>query len=355
MGKVHPLVPVCLDSETHVIDNSRVLIDLADDRTSNIEGPVLLLQKDHILSARFDVISVPDHPPIKLINESLSNNLEYIRKSLLTTTKITAHIQQDIALHRYDLIVLLLIDGLGYGDALEWEWDTVPCFVDGPSVTFQTDTTGNLIPSIGFPNIVGNPSIASRLYDLGYHSAFGYTYWKARNNLVSGYLFRGIQDNEVANFDSIIHIIGEQEYPPNSYIQIVREGLDGLAHSKRELHKSEIQTASQSIKADIERLLCVIQTKSQSAVMYIVADHGILWKNEHDWQVIGESSSKSRYTTTSPDRSIEFCTVRFDCSHHPYYLYTYPYLGRPIRKNDSGVHGGLSYQESFVPFIKIEA
>ena len=37
-----------------------------------------------------------------------------------------------------------------------------------------------------------------------------------------------------------------------------------------------------------------------------------------------------------------------------YYLYHYPYLGSRIRANDSGVHGGLSYWESIVPFVRAE-
>ena len=37
-----------------------------------------------------------------------------------------------------------------------------------------------------------------------------------------------------------------------------------------------------------------------------------------------------------------------------YYLYHSPYIGRRVRSNDSGIHGGLSYHESIVPFVRLE-
>ena len=63
---------------------------------------------------------------------------------------------------------------------------------------------------------------------------------------------------------------------------------------------------------------------------------------------------KPRYSLKLPeDRLVEY-TVKMENSGIPYYLFRYPYLGAAIRSNDSGVHGGLSYQESIVPFAKFK-
>lgn len=354
LGDVHPLVPICLNPEIQIFDDPKILIDLIDDQTGNINKQVLVLRANHTLFERFSQITILDHPPIDKINQNLPNHLSYIRNHLLTTHTVASYIEDDVVHRRYKQIVFLLIDGLSYGDVLDWGYSVVPCFVDGPSVTFQTDELGQLIPSIGFASIITNHPITQRLYRLGYHNAFGYSYWQARDNLLTKYMFRGIPDNKVVNFEAILHLLAEEQIQENSYIQVVREGLDGLAHSKRELRTTEVQSAIQAIKDDIERLVQVMQQKSESAVIYITADHGILWKNDHEWKVINQDGSKPRYSTAKPSNDLMAYSVRFNCNEIPYYLYTYPYLGKSIRRNDSGVHGGLSYQESFVPFMKIE-
>ena len=354
MGEVHPLVPVCLDPDILVIRNGHSVRSLIDTLDISTGHPILLLGNEPSLAQRFRQVTVHEHPPVDTVNKRLSHHLEYIRSNLLTTHRVADRIQADVAYHRYPLVVCLLIDGLSYGDVLDWKFDTTPCFVDGPSVTFQTDLADQLIPSIGFASIINDPPIGQRLYRLGYHNAVGYTYWHARSNLLAGYMFRGIPDNQVINFESILTLFAGQTIPPNTYIQIVREGLDGLAHSKRELRIEEIQSANRAILDDIHRLIEVIRTKSQSAVLYVISDHGLLWKNEHSWIIHDEESSKPRSSRSRPQGPLEDHAVRFECHLQHYYLYKYPYLGRAIRRNDSGVHGGLSYQESFVPFIKIE-
>lgn len=354
LGNVHPLVPLCLHPKIQIVDNPREFIEQVDDQKYEADQPVLLLRGDVSSLQRFDQVQILGHPPIQAINENLPHHLSYVRQHLLTTHKIASLIESDVAHHQFGLVVVLLVDGLSYGDVQDWDFDFEPCFVDGPSVTYRLDETEKLVPSVGFASIIDNPSIAQRLYQLGYHNAFGYTYWRAIDNLVARYMFRSVAARKAENFEEVLTLIAHENLPVFSYVQIVREGLDGLAHNKRELRAGEIFSATQAIKDDLIRLCNVIQTKSQSAVVYVTADHGILWKNEHNWTVINQSSSKPRYSTTRPDAEVIQYTVRFENSNIPYYLYTYPYLGKPIRKNDSGVHGGLSYQESFVPFIRVE-
>jgi hypothetical protein len=139
-----------------------------------------------------------------------------------------------------------------------------------------------------------------------------------------------------------------------TYIQIMREGLDGLAHSKREVSPAEIESTVVTIRQDVERLIEVLSRQNQRVCLYLIADHGILWKTEHNWQFLEMMGSKPRYSTHRPDKDSDDRVVRFERSGQVYYSFIYPYLGSRIKADDSGVHGGLSYQESIVPFAKFE-
>lgn len=355
LANVHPLIPVCLSPDIRVIRKPNELLAQVDDVENLSDQPALVLQDDPVLRERFPLVHSLEHPPIATINEHMKHHIDYIREHFLTTDRVGDHIATDVAQNQYELVTVLLLDGLSYGDVLNWGGEVQPCFVDGPSVTFRkSEDETDVIHDIGFASIIGNPSIAEKLYQLGYRNACGYTYWEARDNLLARYMFRGISDNQVVNFEGILELVEEAPLGPRTYLQIVREGLDGLAHSKRELRTTEIQGALRAIRDDIERLIEILRTKALRSVIYITADHGILWKNEHNWELLPLNGSRPRYTYERPENSLLDYVVRMERGGRPVYLLTYPYLGTPIRKNDSGVHGGFSYQESFVPFIKIE-
>lgn len=354
LGAVHPLVPVCLAADTQIVTDSHTFVAQLDDRSVVSTKRTLILDHSRELAKRLPSVVSLRHPPVDAINRNMKYSLDYMREHLLTNHKVPNAIEDDVVRNQYDMVALLLVDGLGYGDVLDWNVDVQPCFIDGPSVTFHVSkSSGQLLRSVGFPAIIGEPSIMHRLYHLGYHNALGYTYWETSHNVVAEYMFRGISNNAVVNFEAILMHLEEEPLVKNSYLQIVRQGLDGLAHSKRELHEREIQSATEAIWHDVERLTAVLRRKSQSGVLYIVSDHGILWKNEHDWEVHNQRGSRSRYSPQRPEEHLLDLSARILCDDVPFYLLMYPYLGTSIRKNDSGTHGGLSYQESIVPFIKV--
>lgn len=354
MADLHPLTPLCVPPETWIVSDPRELLAALDSPEIMPNHPILLITRDKYMATRLPYLDYCDHPPIDQINQYLPMHLDYVRENLLTTHQVSAHIASDVMDHRYDMVVTLFIDGLSYGDTLDWGWSTIPCFVNGPSVTFQLDAHDRIIPSIGFPSIIGRPSITERLHGLGYHHATGYTYWRSEDNQVAEYLFEGIPDHKVRNFEELLYLLKGEHFRSMSYVQIVREGLDGLAHGKRELRSTEICSAAHALRHDIERLVELVRTKAEHAIVYVTADHGVLWKNEHDWIMLNQRGTKPRYARVQPEEAVLAHATRTEQNHIPYYLYHYPYLGSPIRQNDSGVHGGLSYQESFVPFIKIE-
>lgn len=355
LADVHPLLPVCLSPQVKVIEHPEEMLAVIDDVADVAEYSALILGSHPVLRDRLKHVACLEHPPVDAINHNLKHRLDYIRAHLLTNHKISQQIAREVAQGQYDIVALLLVDGLSYEDVLHWKIDVTPCFIDGPSITYRlSEQTEEVIPTVGFAAILGTPTISERLYRLGYRTTVGYTYWQVGDNAVANYMFRGIANHQVVNFDSILRLLHEENILAKTYVQIVREGLDGLAHGKRELSRQEIEVAVASLWTDIERLVELLRSKSRSAVLYVVSDHGILWKTEHEWKNTNQPGSKPRYMLQQPDTDINDCIVRFELSNTPFYLFVYPYLGSSLRKNDSGTHGGLSYQESFVPFMRIE-
>jgi hypothetical protein len=358
IAQVHPLVPLALRSGTKIVTNTQELLLDLESQNTHAEIPHLILADDPILSKRFPQLIAVDPPSVEGINSNIGFHLDYIRTHLLTTHKIASFIEQDVAAHPVDIVVLFLVDGLGYGDVLQWPGVIQPCFVDGPSVTyrFRDNDKTDLVETVGFASIINRPSVYERLYGLGYHHARGFTYWQPDNNVIADFMFAGLPFKQVNNFDTILLHLKNEQLIPQTYIQLVRQGLDGLAHGKRELHAGEIDMATQAILSDVDRLQAFLHHTGLRARIYLTADHGILWRKDlHPVQVIqAVKADHPRFSSYKPDGAIDGSWIRLENSFIPYYLFRFPYLGRQLPNNDSGVHGGLSYQESIVPFIKFE-
>jgi len=353
--KAHPLFPLALPKDVKIVTDGLDILEKIDDREHLVNHQTVILDQHPLLVDRFPTLEFPTHPSIDAINANMRYHLPYMREHLLTNHKVADYIQEDVSRNGYDVVVLLLIDGLSYGDVYTlWGELVQPCFIDGVSVTYQ-HRDDKLLSSVGFASIINSPSIQRRLYHLNYRNHLGFTYWKSSNNEVSRYLFDGISNTTVESFKSIIQYLKSSTLLPYTYIQIMREGLDGLAHGKRELHSMEQESASRAIDDDVTTLLNILETSGCHSVLYVVADHGILWKTEHNLRNLSSvMSSHSRYTILKPEDSIQEHTELFTHDSFSYFLYVYPYIGAVIPKNHHGVHGGLSYQESIVPFAKFE-
>lgn len=353
MGPLHPLQALCLPPETEVLDDAGVLAEELDDLTSHVVRPIWLTEVQPHLASRFLQANASSMPPLDAVSRALPDRLDYARHHWLTHRTVADRIVADAAQHRYRTVALLLVDGLSYADVADWPEQAQPCLVDGPSITYyQEKESRRILPEVGFPGIVGTPRLARLLIDVGLPHSRGFSYWSREVNEVSAYLFEGVPLTRVVKFSEVIAALWNANLE-HTFVQVVREGLDGLAHGRREITPAEIREAVQAIRADALALLDVLSEGPRPAALYLAADHGILWKAEHTFETLQtDDHTHPRYSATPlPDEEL---ATRFEFDERTFYVYHWPYLGAAIRRNDSGVHGGLSAQESIVPFIRWE-
>ena len=353
MGPLHPLQALCLPPETEVLDDAGVLAEELDDLTPHVVRPIWLTEGQPRLANRFLQADASALPSLDAVSRALPGRLDYARHHWLTHRTVADRIVADAAQHRYRTVALLLVDGLGYVDVADWPEQAQPCLVDGPSITYyQERESQRILPEIGFPGIVSTPRLARRLIDVGLPHSRGFSYWSREVNEVSAYLFEGVPLTRVVRFSEAIAALWSANLE-HTFVQVVREGLDGLAHGRREVTLTEVHEAVQAIRGDALALLDVLSEGPRPAALYLTADHGILWKAEHAFETLETDDHAHPRYSTSPPADGKLAT-RFELAERTFYAYHWPYVGAAIRRNDSGVHGGLSAQESIVPFIRWE-
>ena len=335
-----------------------------------IDGPAIAskqamvaLEYDPHFAHRFPTLLCEHNPYTPKLNQVIHTNTDFIEKHTLTQNQISRVIIEDCFRFEADAVVLMLIDGLSYSDVTGWNEfpQAIPCFVPGLTTTNE-----------GFQNIVGREEpLSMQLYDIGYRSRFGFTYWTRKTNPLTDVLFRTIPPNRIRTVFSMAEVFEELKAMDASqvYVQIVRTGLDPYAHASRldDLpHNRDI--TRQRIHEDICQIRSILTDKEKRILFYIVSDHGILWRDEHDLAPVGQVPGRvnPRYSDPSTkawltgecmntEVGIQNIGRLIDGSKDTTsFQLTYPYLTRSLHSNEWGVHGGLSFQESIVPFIRIE-
>jgi hypothetical protein len=350
MGHFHPLWALCLSNEVEVVNSARLVVEQMDAFERHPERPILITEYLPRYVDRFLVQHLADCPPAEVVNLALPQRVHAARH-LLTHKKIAQRIVADTTANGYETVALMLVDGLSYDDVKHWPEQPLSCFIDGPSITYTLQANGTVQQDIGFPGIIGQPSLARQLASAGIPHSRGYSYWERERNEVSAFLFSGMPLTRVNGIGEALEILKKSKLR-GLYLQLVREGTDGLAHQRREVTAPEVQATVEAIYHDFRQLVRLLAESEVKGAVYLVADHGILWKHQHDFvRLSGETAAHVRYTWERPldEKYSTFITMTRPC-----YLYHYPYIGRNIRANDSGVHGGLSYWESIVPFIRVE-
>lgn len=353
MAELSPLELLCLPPEVAIAPDAETLAEQLDALEPHSEQPTLIPRLEARYQHRFQVLREPITYTPAIISQMLPLRLVDARRLLLTHQRVATRVVTDTLQRGYRVVALLLIDGLSYEDIKSWPEAPEPCLIDGPSITYSLADQNTIVPEVGFPGIIGLPPLARRLIDVGIPHSQGFSYWRREQNQVSACLFAGIPLTRVPGITAALSALVQLSLE-GTYIQLLREGLDGLAHSRREVTLREIETTVEAIHDDYRRLIEVMATTGLPGAAYLTADHGILWKAQHPGLHLGEGlrSDHPRYQRGG-GMSTKY-GVAFPLTDQSYTLYRYPYLGAAIRANDSGVHGGLSYWESLVPFVRVE-
>ena len=288
----------------------------------------------------FPTVEFPPLPSLAQINEALPSRFE--TTNLFKQSDVAAEITERISHELPWIAVLLVFDGLSFYEVTDWRFPSAtlePCLVDGLSITDSA-----------MQRLIGSPVLIHRLFDQGYIRRLGFSYWERSRNLLTDALFAEFPENQlhrVTTFDEVLEKIKASEWPTHTYVQIIRSGLDSFCHLHRE--RPDITSLLEGVKRDILSLLTVLQETGESFRLFISADHGILWYDEQDILPILQENFKARYTNgyiASGDN-----VLRLQSDGKPYTVLTGDRVIAKNRKSTEwGFHGGISAQESLVPF-----
>jgi hypothetical protein len=304
--------------------------------------PIKALSFDNAspFKSRFPVVTVNHDPFTTKLNNVLFEKLEFLSLHITTHQMVSDLIVSEAK--NFETVVLILLDGLSYADCKDWP-GVEPCLVVHPSIT-----------RIGFPAIIGSPPLASKLFSSGFTKRIGFTYWERDDNPLTEILFNTIKETLVIDptspgmFSQIIDWISIRDLH-KTYIQIVYSALDEYAEG----HRASIprQAVIDKIKANLEALFDILIHKGRSAILFAISDHGILWKEDGHKIENLNSPNGARYFVgrSGPGRGRYF---KVGTEH--FWVLDYPQMGRPWKKNEQGIHGGISFEESIVPFIRWE-
>lgn len=353
------MLNVTLDEFNSLLDQAPIIADihpvslnyLSDIRILNLEEAIQeldmplpsLSSKIVIIDSKSDDkfirVRVNHDPLTPEINKILFDQFDEISQKMLKQSNIVDHIARE---SNADVIILYLIDGLGYWDVKKNPpnfGEIIPCIVDCPSIT-----------DIAFKNLLGTMPISKLLYDEGYVNFFGFSYWNKDDNKLTDDLFSMFSNvYKAQDFDTIMEILKDR-LKANSFVQIVRQGLDGLCH--RQKIEPPIAAILDQIYRTIHDLIELSNKKGLSVQIFVTSDHGILWYHDFEPKIINNSTSCSPRYCYSRRKMPN--SKHFEVNGENYYCLNYPFLTRSLRIDEKGVHGGISFQESLVPLMKVK-
>ncbi len=330
VADIHPL-SLCFLDDVKITTVDRLICEL-DIPKPSIATKTLIIGEGN---ERFLKVKVIHDPLTPELNKILLDKFDEVSKYMLKQSEIAEKIESEA---NTDVVMLYIVDGLSYWDVRKNPPNfgrVTPCLVDVPTLT-----------KLAFPNIISDPPLAERLFDKGYIHRIGFSHWSREDNELTDKIFRTIQVCKVSDFSEIVRILRDR-LKPNTFVQIVREGFDEFAHKQRRL--PPVEAILRDIYDELGQLIKVCEKLRLSYRIYLTADHGILWRNEFEPEVIDNCSKcHPRYSSHPVDRSKLFIVEGKE-----YYCLEYPKVRRPLRSDEWGVHGGISFQESIVPLIEV--
>ncbi len=299
----------------------------------------------------FPVLDLPDIPEIRMLYPHFTRYFEkyYLQKSNILqqsciSEEIALRINQDLP----DIAMFLILDGFSFYESLEWEFPKnwkiklEPCLVDGLSTT-----------EFGMRRLIGNPTVTHRLFELGYKKRFGFSYWERNQNKLTDTLFSEFPTTQlyrVTSFEEILQVLAKADFTDKAYIQIVRTGLDRLCHNHRERpdSASTIRQLNQAIKEIID----LITRSNKRIKVFVTSDHGILWFNHQKIAPFSEGSQHPRYFKGNSNCSAKTLCINESGGNFAV-LAESESIARTRKVTEWGFHGGISPEESLVPFLDI--
>lgn len=343
-----PVMVKCEPLSLAFLDDLEIICDLKDfinkiDSLQNLDCHRIAIL-DYLSSEynRFPVVELSHDPYNEDLSEILFNKYNTLSKFIFSQKQISKIITSDT---NVDVIFLILVDGLSYEDC-KTKKNVQPCLVNGATLT-----------NVGFQNIIGKPPIAYKLFKKNFKNRLGFSYW-SRENELTNILFKtfdpDIEMNQVDEFDNILLIL-EKKSLIKTYVQILLSGLDEICH--KNWGRPPINAiVSQLFDEYIPNLSELILSKNLIGLIYLVSDHGILWKpNKKDTEkhilLVDKRAQSKRFLH---GHLIHDKVKHVSCYGKNYSLLKYPYIFKKYRKNEWGTHGGISYFESIVPFLRME-
>jgi hypothetical protein len=293
----------------------------------------------------FPTISIEDKPDPWAISTALFNWPERARQVLTVQSQIGQILVQRARAISADVVALMIVDGFSYFD-LPQSIQAEPCLVDGVTTT-----------QYGYRQVIGKPSVAQRLFCAGYRDQIGLTYFDKDTNSLARELYATFghsQVHRVKSFEEGLTVLRTCTVNP-SFVQITAPGLDHLCHNHPDA--PPLNEYIRIILSRFDALICCLKSKGKRVLGCLTADHGILWRKEFEQKAVVldtltvEDTWHPRYVLGSYLRTFSRVVKHEGCS---YSLLQLPYLTRPLKRTEWGVHGGVSAWESIVPLITTE-
>lgn len=331
---------ICLDYDFR-ISSPDDFLSCIDSKDHYLEyKPTVILPPNRKVKAKLLSVAI-EEPFYQLnFNNYLYDRFDLAKELFFKQSEIKNFIASQSS--RHDFVMLIVVDGLSYLDCLDWD-NVSPCLVD--TVT----TTKN-----GFKNIICNgSSLAYEMYQRRFRNFVGFSYWeKDQKNDLTDEIFRGF--SSVSKFEAYSQVIEQLKEPFQSktYFQIVMQGLDGIAHNNRD--EPLIEAIVGNIRKRVQDTVKILSAHNKKGIIFLTSDHGILWKHKSSLVKIPSHSSQQHYHQRYYDSKIlsKDCKC-FSIAGGNYSSLRYPFITRVMRPNEWGVHGGISLEESVVPFVTI--
>jgi hypothetical protein len=342
ISDIHPLSLVWFALPTQYVTDGSVFRRSLDNPLERVEGRyVIAKQNAQALGSRFPYVECSHNPFVAELSELLYRNFEYAMQHIPTVSDLALRII-DVAAEM-DVVCLILIDGLSYGQVSDRSAiDSEPYLVDVPTLT-----------EYAFPAIVKGGIIPHTLVPIGFDLR-GFNYWSSERNELCARIFAGFSNSQVRQVISYGEVLKDLASLPTGkyYIQIVRMGLDQCSH--HHFDEPDIETLVDGILSDIRSLRDVLKHQGRKVAIYAIADHGILWRTDPKLQVIENVIQHGNVHMRYFEQDEIGRTGRPWGEGGQIWQLDYPLLRRRFKSNEWGCHGGISFEESIVPLIRME-